>query len=367
MRILLINSVCGVGSTGRICTDIAKEYEVQGHDVRIAYGRKDVPEQFRKYAIRIGNDFDVKAHGLCSRLFDNSGYGSKRATKSFLKWADDYDPELLWLHNIHGYYINIDELFNWIKSRPEMNVKWTLHDCWAFTGHCSHFIKIKCNKWKYGCVGKCPGKKEYPATILFNNNDRNYKRKKELFTEINNLEIVVPCKWLKDQVRQSYLKDYPITVCYNKIDRTLFRPTESDFRKKYGLENYKIILAVAPIWTAAKGLLDLMELSKIIYKNSIILVVGVDKKLEKLLGSSFVSIRRTNDKRELAGLYTTADYFVNLTHADTYPTVNLEARACGTRIITYDVGGCRETIGDKDYLVPEGDIKKVADIINEGK
>lgn len=145
MKVLFINSVCGIGSTGRICTDLAQQLEAEGNEVKIAYGRKGtVPEQFQKYAVRIGTDFDCKMHAIQTRLFDTHGFGSKRATKEFLKWAEEYKPDLLWLHNLHGYYINVEMLFDWIKKHPEMQVKWTLHDCWAFTGHCSHFTMVKC-------------------------------------------------------------------------------------------------------------------------------------------------------------------------------------------------------------------------------
>ena len=148
MKILMINVVCGIRSTGRICTDLAAEMEAQGHEVKIAYGRETVPEKYQKYAVRIGTDWDVKLHGLKSRLLDAHGLGSKKATKHFLDWAEEYKPDLLWLHNIHGYYINYELLFAWIKRRPDMEVKWTLHDCWAFTGHCSHFSFVKCYRWK---------------------------------------------------------------------------------------------------------------------------------------------------------------------------------------------------------------------------
>ena len=155
MRVLLINSVCGVGSTGRICLALAQSFEAQGDEAKIAFGRnKTVPEDAKRFAVRIGTDLQMKLHGVESRLLDNAGFGSRRATAAFLKWAEAYDPDLLWLHNLHGYYINVEQLFAWIKTRPQMKVKWTLHDCWAFTGHCTHYMAVGCEQWKIGCRRK---------------------------------------------------------------------------------------------------------------------------------------------------------------------------------------------------------------------
>ena len=168
MKILFVNSVCGIGSTGRICLELAQKFEAQGHAVKIAYGRSDeIPKEARKYAVKIGNKIDVYSHVLMTRLLDCHGFGSVHATKEFLKWADAYHPDMIWIHNLHGYYINIKLFFQWIKKRqtmqeerglPVMEVRMTLHDCWMFTGHCAHFDMIGCMKWKKGCR-RCPQKK----------------------------------------------------------------------------------------------------------------------------------------------------------------------------------------------------------------
>ena len=253
MKTLLINSVCGVKSTGRICTDIAVQTEKDGSEVMIAYGRDIVPEQYRKYAVKIGNDFDFAYNLLLTRLFDRHGYGSRTATKRFLRWADEYDPEVLWLHNIHGYYINIELLFDWIKKRPDMKVIWTLHSCWAFTGHCTHFEKIGCTKWKTQCEN-CPQKKSFPSSLLLDNSRQNYIDKKRLFCGVKDLTIVTPSKWLASLVKESFLKEYPVEVHYNTIDTEAFRPRSSDFKAKYHIEGKKIILGVATSWGESKGL-----------------------------------------------------------------------------------------------------------------
>ena len=366
MRILLINAVCGTGSTGKICAELAEKFEKEGNEVKIAYGRDGfVPEKYQKYAVRIGNDTDVKLHALKTRITDKHGLYSKKATKQFLKWAEEYSPDILWLHNIHGYYINYEMLFSWIKSRPQMQVKWTLHDCWSFTGHCPHFMVAKCDKWKSQCQ-KCPQTKRYPASYVFDNSRQNYIRKKAAFTGVKNMTVITPSKWLAELVKESYLKEYEVEVVYNTIDTSVFKPTESDFRTKNGLENKKIILGVASTWDKYKGLYDFYELRKLLDENYSIVLVGLnDTQLGELPGG-IIGIKRTNSKEELAAIYTAADVFVNPTYEDTYPTVNLEAQACGTPVITYRTGGSPETLSiDNCAVVDVGDIGSIANLINK--
>lgn len=365
MRVLFINAVCGTGSTGKICVDLAQKYENEGNIVKIAYGRTAyVPEKYKKYAVRIGNDFDVKLHALQTRMLDNHGFASKRATKKFLKWADEYKPELLWLHNLHGYYINIELLFKWIKNHPDMQVKWTLHDCWAFTGHCAYFTAVGCEKWKTHCY-KCEQKKQYPTSLFFDRSYKNYETKKNLFTGVKNLEIITPSNWLANLVKQSFLKDYPVKVVYNKIDTNIFKPTVSDFRKRYGLENKIIILGVANVWDKRKGLDDFVELSKFLDDNYRIVLVGLNTKQIKNLPVNILGLEKTKTQTELAQIYTASDFFFNPTYEDNYPTVNLEAQACGTAVVTYDTGGCKETLKSNNSFCIKKDLNLVLQIIKE--
>lgn len=368
MKVLMINSVCGIRSTGRICTELADEFEKQGHEVKIGYGRlEQVPEAARKYAVRIGTDTDVKLHALATRMLDAHGFSSQKATKGFLKWADKYNPDLLWLHNIHGYYIQVELLFSWIKSRPNMKVLWTLHDCWAFTGHCSHFDYVNCKKWITGC-NKCPQKRCYPAAFGFDRSANNYKRKRAAFTGVKDLTVITPSQWLADLVKQSFLGEYPVEVRYNQIDKSVFRPTPGKFRERYGLKDKMIILGVASSWGERKGLCDFYKLSEQLDEKAKIVLVGLDEQQLKELPPNILGIRRTNNAKELAEIYTSADVFFNPTYEDTYPTVNLEAQACGTRVITYNSGGAAETIQRDDAVViKQGDWKAVLEHLRIGK
>lgn len=369
MKILFINSVCGIRSTGRIVTDLAEYYTVQGNEVKIAYGRETVPEKYRKISYRIGTDFDVKVNGLKARLWDNEGFNAEQQTNEFVKWADNYNPDLVWLHNLHGYYINIEILFRWIKTRPNMEVRWTLHDCWAFTGHCSHFSYVKCDRWKEKCF-QCPQKKEYPKGLFLDNSFENYRRKKKAFCGVENMTVITPSKWLADLVKQSFLKDYPVEVVHNTIDTDVFRPTPSNFREHYGLQDKKIVLGVASSWGERKGMYDFFKLSELLDISFRIVMIGLSGEQIKKLPSSIIGIERTNSSSQLAEIYTAADVFVNLTYEDNYPTVNLEAQACGTPCITYRTGGSVESVPE-DNIVEQGDlnamVSKIQEICLKGK
>lgn len=362
MKVLMINVVCGIRSTGRICTDIAEKLTAEGHEVKIAYGREEVPKQYKKYAVKIGNKWDQRLHGFRTRILDEHGFGSKKVTKDFLKWADEYNPDMLWLHNIHGYYINIELLFDWIKKRPEMQVKWTLHDCWAFTGHCSHFMVAQCNQWENQCF-RCVEKKSYPSSIMRDNCKNNYNRKKAAFTGVNNMTIITPSQWLADLVKRSFLSGYQNEVCYNTIDTNVFKPAPSDFRNNYGLQNKKIILGVASVWNERKGLYDFVELSKLLDDDYIIVLVGLDEKQAKQMPDKILCINRTNSSSELAEIYTAADVFVNPTYEDNYPTVNLEAIACGTPVVTYNTGGSGESAKKYGKVVMEKNVEALREAI----
>jgi len=340
MKVLQINTTCGRGSTGRIAVDIHKLLLEQGHESVIAYGRGE-PLNCDN-TIKIGNKIDFYNHALKTRLLDRHCFGSKKATQDFVDEVKNYSPDIIHLHNIHGYYLNIEILFNFLKkfNKP---VVWTLHDCWAFTGHCSHFDYANCYKWETHCQ-KCPERKSYPKSMFIDNSYNNYEKKRSLFTSLDKLTLVTPSEWLAKLVKRSFLKEYPVKVINNGIDLNVFKPTPSDFRKKYNLENKFIILGVANKWGKRKGFEYFIELSKQLSEDEIIVLVGLSKKQVKTLPANIIGIERTNSITELAEIYSVADVFVNPTLEENYPTVNLEAQACGTYALTFDSGGARETI-----------------------
>lgn len=342
MKVLQINSVCGIGSTGRIATDIHEMLLSKGHESKIAFGRGN-PINCED-PIKIGTDKDVYAHVAKTRIFDKHGQGSKRATENFIKKIETWNPDVIHLHNIHGYYINIEILFQYLK-RANKPVVWTLHDCWSFTGHCTHFDYIGCEKWKTGCYN-CPQKKEYPRSILLDNSKDNYLLKKKLFTGINNLTIVTPSKWLANLVKTSYLKKYPVKVINNGIDLDIFKPTNSDFKKLNNLQNKYIILGVANVWNQQKGLDFFIELNNYLLTDEKIVLVGLSNKQAKRLPEDMIGITRTENIDELVKIYSDADMYVNFTLEEVFGLTNVEAAACGIPVVSFDSGGCSEVINE---------------------
>lgn len=358
MKYLFVNAVAGSGSTGKIAADQCRELQAQGHQCVLAYGRWQANcEDIATY--KIGTVFDYHVHGLYTRLFDRHGFGSKRATKRFLKWVVKYDPDVIWIHNIHGYYINIELFFAYLRQAGK-KVYWTLHDCWAFTGHCAHFTYADCYKWKEDCC-HCSQKGRYPKSNLFDNSRQNYLRKRKAFCGVKDMTLISPSQWLADFVKESFLKEYPVQVVRNRIDTKIFKPTDSDFRKQYGLEDKRVLLGVASTWEERKGLNDYLKLAQVLNDQYRIVLVGLNKKQMKNLPTNILGVAKTESAKQLAEIYTASDLFVNLSYEENYPTVNLEAQACGIPVIAYDAGGAGETLDadNKDNLVSIGMIMEV--------
>lgn len=360
MKVLQINSFFSVGGPPRIVNGIYDTLKEQGHECKIAAAREGLyaPED----SWRIGNDLNVKFNGVMARVFDNEGFNAKKVTKDLIKKIEEYDPDIIHLHNLHGYCINVEILFDYLK-RSNKKVFWTLHDCWTFTGHCAHFMLAKCDKWQTKCMN-CDQKHVYPASKVLSCAERNFERKKAAFTGLRDMTIVTPSQWLADLVGQSYLKEYPVKVVHNGIDTSVFKPMPSDIRQRYGLEDKKIVLGVAQNWGKSKGLDDFVKLVSMLGDSYKIVLVGLTDKQVSELPDNMIKITRTKNAAELAEWYTAADLFVNTTYEDTYPTVNLEAQACGTPAITYRTGGSPESV-PAAHVVEQGDMEALVALIKE--
>lgn len=341
MKYLFINSVAGFGSTGRIAAESCRKLMAEGHECVLAFGRDkancdDIP------TVQIGTALDVKTHALRCRLLDDHGFGSRNATHAFLEWVRRYDPDVIWLHNIHGYYLHIGELFSYLRNCGK-EIRWTLHDCWAFTGHCAYFDMVGCDRWKTGCHD-CPQKGEYPASMGLDGSRRNFAVKKQLFMGIPNMTLIVPSQWLKNRVKEGFLKEYPVEVVYNTIDRDVFHPTPGNFREKYGLEGKKILLGVASVWDRRKGLDDFLELSKLLEEDYQIVLIGLSETQIQNLPKTILGLPRTNSLEELAQAYTAADLFLNPSAEETFGMTTLEALYCGTQAVVYRDTACEEIV-----------------------
>lgn len=337
MVIVQINAVCGAGSTGKICVDISKMLKNRGMENYILYclGTSDY-----EYGIKYSDSKSIKAAAVASRIAGNWGFEGKSSTRALVARLDELQPDIIHLHNLHSHACNLDVLFSWIKSR-NVKVLWTFHDCWAFTGYCMHYDMIGCNKWKTGCF-KCPLKKEY--SWFFDKSRRLYSKKKQLFSDLD-LTIITPSQWMANQVKASFLKNYPVEVINNGIDLEVFRPVDSTgVKEKYNIQAEHIVLAVAFDWSEKKGIDVLSRLSGMLDSSYRLVIVGIDNPQSFNLPASVITIPRTKSAFELAQIYSAADVFVNPSREENFPTVNLESVACGTPVVTFNSGGCPETV-----------------------
>lgn len=343
MRIAEINS-CNFGSTGNIMLEIAKVAEKCGHMAAVCYPKSRGNAKKRKGSdIVIGNRLSRNLHLKLAEITGLNGYFSYFSTLNFLRKLNKFKPDIIHLHNLHNCYVNLPLLFKYIKKHNIKTV-WTLHDCWSFTGHCPHFDMIGCDKWKTECYN-CPQYKEYPKS-LFDNSKYMYSLKKKWFTGVKNMTIVTPSKWLPGLVKKSYLKDYPVRVINNGIDLSVFKPTESDFRKKYALENKYIVLGVASPWGKRKGFDAFSELAERLDDSYRIVLVGLAKEQKEGLPPNIIGLERTANQTELAKIYTAADVFANPTREEVFGLVNIEALACGTPGVTFETGGSPECFNE---------------------
>lgn len=361
MKILQINTTYRTGgSTGRIVFELSQIIKDHGDAAYCAFGYEYKPTNDAN-TYRIENIPQLKWSIFQTRLLGEHGFYNRAETKKLLHWIDMVKPDIIHLHNLHNHYLNLEILFEYIREK-KIPIVWTLHDCWSFTGWCAYFDYAGCSKWKDGC-GDCPCLKDYPKTWFFDRSRSNYLRKKKLMTGIQQLYLVAPSKWLADLTRESFLKEYPISVIHNGINLQNF----STEKKQADVSNYitekerrRIILGVASSWSHRKGLDEFLRLNeRLDHKRYVLALVGLKKEQLSYVPDNVYKILRTNNVEELAELYQRADIFLNLTLEDNYPTTNLEAQACGTPVITYKTGGSPESVleGKTGFIIDTGNIE----------
>ncbi len=346
MKTVQINITSGTGSTGKICrgiADVLKKYDIES-TVLYAGHCSNAGENDVSYM----SQFSIKKNALLSRIFGNYGFQTKKETKKMIQALRQIDPQVIHLHNLHGHNCNLQLLFDYIREK-HIKVIWTFHDCWAFTAYCPHYDMIGCDRWLSRCH-HCPQRKRF--SWFFDRSAQLFTKKKQLFAGVD-MTIVTPSQWMADQAKKSFLKDNPIRVLHNGIDLQVFCPTESDFRERYYCGDKFIVLGVAFGWGSRKGLDVFCNLANTLPDAYQIVLVGTNEEIDQALPDNIISIHRTQNQQELAQIYTAADVLVNPTREENYPTVNMEALACGTPVITFRTGGSAEMLDKTCGIVVE--------------
>jgi glycosyltransferase involved in cell wall biosynthesis len=359
MKVLQINAVSGIRSTGRICVDIADYLNKNGDEGYIAYS--DGPPYIKGY--KIGSTVEKKLHGLLSRVFGTQAYFSQNGTRKLIKYIKDLNPDIVHLNNLHANYINLPMLLNYL-AQFDIPTVITLHDCWFFTGKCTHYTIEKCYKWQHGCK-ECIKLNYDHNSWFFDRTPKMWRDKKELFEKIPRLAVVGVSDWITNEARKSFLASNKIvTRIYNWIDLDLFKPVNTeDLRHKLGLENKFIILGVASGWSNSKGLNKFVELAGLITEDIIIILVGA-MKVDAKLPKNILHIPETHNIDELVKYYSMADVLVNLSPEESFGKVTAEALACGTPAIVINSTANPELVGDGcGYVVETDNIDKIIEHI----
>ncbi len=355
MKIVQINATYGKGSTGKICLSLSRLMNDNNIKNYIIHSGENT-EYENSYSF--GNTSYLKLQSLKARIFGNWGFNSKQATKKIINKLDEISPDIVHLHNIHGHDCDLDTIFSYFKQKNTKLI-WTFHDCWTFTGYCTHFTLDKCYKWKTECVDCVQNKK---FSWFVDRSKELYNRKRTLFSGLD-LTIITPSKWLADLVNESLFKEYSVKVINNGINLDVFKPIESDIKQIYNINDKYIVLGVAFGWSVSKGIDVFVKLAEKLDERYQIILIGTDDNTDKILPKNIISIHRTQDQHELAKLYSAADLFVNPTREDSYPTVNMESLACGTPVVTFRTGGSPESVDDSCGSVV--DVDDIDSLYNE--
>lgn len=360
MKLMLINSVCGIGSTGRIVTGIANKWIEQGNDVLIAYGIGKSIGIDEKYTYKISNRFLYVMNNIVSKTTDLNGLFCNISTKKLIDKIKNYKPNIIHIHNIHGYYLNFKVLFKYLST---LNVKviYSIHDCWPYTGHCAHYTFAKCYKWQNKCY-HCPQLKTYPKSFFIDNSKYMFRIKKK-YLNLSSYILTVPSNWLASEVKKSFLANHKIYVCPPGVDENIFMIKNSEFKKIF--PNKKIVLFVANVWSIKKGLLDLYKVASIMEKHEDYILVCIGNiPLRKEIHSNIYYVEQTNDVFELADIYNSADVFINPSYEETFGMVSVEAMLCGIPLIVYDQTACPELVNSEcGKIIKAGDVESLCETI----
>ena len=353
MRILQINAVYGFKSTGVIVKDIEELLQNNGDECFIAYQTAINPP---KNSYKIGGNLDWKIHAVLSRIFGKQAYFSNVATKKLIKYIDKINPDVVHLHNLHSNYLNLNMLCDYL-AKANIKTVYTLHDCWLFTGKCSHYAAVKCDKFMTSC-GNCPLNKTEQPSLFFDVTSKVLNDKTEHLNKIKNLHLVACSEWIKGEAEKSLLKPQDITVIYNGVDTEIFKPHKTNFKEENNITEDFVIMGMADKWCIKE---NQEAVKKIIENNKEckIVIVGCKEEQKELFKNYYnvLPLGYVKDREKLANIYASSNVFINLTHADTLPTVNMESICCGTPVITYNCCGSPELLDENSgFVVNENDV-----------
>lgn len=368
MRYVQINSRGDVWADSIIFSK-HRELQAQGYESWVFWARGEHEQD--EHMQKIASYPEVCLDALLTRIDGRAGFHSRGITRRLLKKLDEIDPDVVHLHVLLGYYINVRMLFEWLASH-RCQVVWTLHDCWAFTGHCIHFTYVKCMQWRTRCAAytSCPQKRTYPEAWF--GGDRSvgwsFDEKKRLFAMLppERMRLITPSKWLADLVKQSFLSKYDVEVVHNTVDTSVFRPTPSDFRERYGIGDRFMVLGVASKWSERKGLKDFVRLARDLDSERFaIVVVGLNEKQIKKLQKDLIALPRTESAEKLAEAYSAADVFVHPGVEETSGMTVAEAQACDTAVVMIRGSACEEAAGGRNAFAVSPDLSDLEATIVE--
>lgn len=338
MRVLLIDVNYGDSSTGKIVQDLQATVNADGGTATACYGRGEDRTDSVAGVFKFGLDWETYVHAALTRLTGYTGCFSHFSTRRLIKYIDEFQPDIIHIHELHAYFVNLKPLLTYIAKKG-IPVVWTFHCEFMYTGKCGH--AFDCNNWINGC-GKCPSLGEYVSTFWFDHTREMLAEKKRLLDALD-LRIVAPSQWLADRCRRSCLGDRPISVIHNGVDTSIFYPRDaSKLREELGIGvDEKVVLALAPnLMDERKGGEFVLGLAGMNSERHVrFVIVGVENgTLPAEVPDNVIAKGPIYDKSLLATYYSMADAFVICSKRETFSMTCAEALCCGTRVFGFKSG-----------------------------
>lgn len=363
IKLMQINSVYDVGSTGRICRDI-DQFIGDEYEVTTAFSWSSECEPKNGYAF--GGEIDRKLHALMSRVSGLQGYWSILSTQKLINHIDKIKPDIVHLHNLHSNNINLNVLLNYL-ARIDVAVFLTLHDCWFYTGKCTHYTNAECNRWMNQC-GDCPKLDKDIPSWFFDFTKKMLEDKENALKKINNLNVIGVSNWIANEARKSILsRAKNIVVLYNWINLSIYRPASnrSILFDKYGLkQGVNYVGSVASIWGADKGLNRIIDVARMAGDTYKFLLIG-NVPETVILPANVIAIGQIDNEYIMADYYSLIDVYLNVSKEESFGKVVAEALSCGTPVVTNKYTANPELLGEGCGIVCEMNTEEILNSVVE--